>query len=373
MMKRLTRSLVAAIALSPCAAYVAGLGTNVGSAATESPAGWENGAGGSVGGGAPQVAEILTQTGAAPSLPSSVPDSGNPQRFDCYAAAPRSHWYEIGDYQRALGEIQPLASDGCAPAQHLLAVMYGKGQGVRPDPVRAYAWLLAAFSMGATPFGGADAAALGDDPNEFEIVQFGARLTDEQLARAEARASRLVNPRAIAANGAIGPTGIADAIKELRPRRAGYRLNGKLATLSSANDLSSLLAEASPGGAGGAFAQLATAANSGEIPHQLAFVEAELKEVARGVAGGEQDLARELDLAANEGERFQRLELGTEVRIARFGVNAGFASQVERIAAAGSDPAGQRYWVDNCFLKMKDPGDAALLRAARGEACEKPR
>lgn len=322
---------------------------------------------------APQVAG-QTRPGAAASPSANAPDSADADRFDCYAAAPRSHWYASGDYLRALEEIQPLASDGCAPAQHLLAVMYGKGQGVREDPVRAYAWLLVAFAMGATPFGGgANAARLGDDPKEFEIVQFGARLTDEQLAQAEALAARLVSPRAIAANGAVGPTGIADAIKELRPRRAGWRLNGKLAVLSSANAQSSLLAKASPGGAGGAYAQWVTEANGGAIPHQLAFVEAELKDVALGVAGGRQDLARELDLAASQGERFERLALGGEVRIARFGVNAGFASQVELVAAPGPDSAGRRYWVDNCFLKMKDPRDAALLRAARGDACDKPR
>ncbi len=375
-MKRLTRLLIAAIALSPCAAYFAGLEASAGSAATELPIGWEDGGGDGVAdadvrGGGPQTAEILAQTAAAEPAPSPVPDSETRQRFDCYAAAPRSHWFEIGNYREALKEIEPLASDGCAPAEHLLAVMYGKGQGVRQDSVRAYAWLLVSFSMGATPFGGgAGAPSLGDDPNEFEIVQFGARLSEEQIAQAEALASRLVSPRAIAANGAIGPTGIADAITELRSRRAGYRLNGALATLEPANAMSSLLAKASPGGSGGVLAQLVTAANGGVIPHQLYFIEAELKDVARGDSGSDQDLKREIDLAASQGERFERLEIGTEVRIDRFGVNAGFASQVEPLAAAGTNLSQQKYWVDNCFLKMTDARDEALLRSARGDKCE---
>jgi TPR repeat protein len=347
-MKRLLQFLIATVALLPAAAWSASTG--------------------------PQIAEGQALTGAAGPPSASVQESDDRQRFDCYAAAPHSHWYEIGAYREALKEIEPLAKDGCAPAEHLLAVMYGMGQGVRQDPVRAYAWLLVAFSMGVTPFGGgAGVPVLAEDPSEFEIVQFGARLSDEQLARADELASRLVNPRAIAANGAIGPTGIADAIRELRPRRAGYSLNGKLATLEPTNALSSLLAKANRGGPSGALAQLVTAANGASIPHQLAFIDAELTDLARGVSGSDQDLQRELDLAADQGERFERLEIGLEVRIARFGVNAGFASQVEPVAAAGTNSTGQKYWVDSCFLKMKDPRDAGWLSAARGDKCEKPR
>ncbi|THD43506.1 MAG: sel1 repeat family protein [Bradyrhizobium sp.] len=288
--------------------------------------------------------------------------AGETQKFDCYAATPRSAWYDSGDYAQAFAEIEPMARTGCASAEHLLAVMYAKGQGVRQDPVSAYAWLLASFSMGATPFGGPQPTALGDDPNEFEIVQYGARLSNDEIAEAERMVSRLVSPHAIAANGAVGPTGIHDAIEELRQRGANYRLNGRVARLASDNPAASRL-----GAQGTVLAQLVTAENSNAAPHQLLFIEAKIRD-QRDRADAAQDLQRELDLAASEGERFQNLALGTEVRIVRFGVNAGFASQVEPFPA---ETSGQKYWVDNCLLKMKDPRDETLLRAARSDQCER--
>ena len=110
-----------------------------------------------------------------------------------------------------------------------------KGQGVKQDLVRAYALLLVAFSEGVTPFGGSETGVplLGDDSEEFEIVQFGARLTNEQLGEAERLASSIVSRHAIAENGAIGPTGIADAIHELAARLARYKLNGKFAAVEA--------------------------------------------------------------------------------------------------------------------------------------------
>ena len=95
-----------------------------------------------------------------------------------------------------------------------------------------------------------------DDSEEFEIVQFGAQLTDEQLVEAERLASTLVSRHAIAENGAIGPTGIADAIKELRSRRARYKLNGKLAALELPDIPSPLLKGMQLFGHGRVIAQL---------------------------------------------------------------------------------------------------------------------
>jgi hypothetical protein len=321
---------------------------------------------------APFSVIVVAQADANPPSPPPAQASPSAERFDCYAATPRSHEYEIAAYDQAFKELAPLARDGCAPAQHLLAVMYGKGQGVAEDPVRAYAWLLAAFSAGLTPFGGdgARTPVLGDDPDEFEIVQYGARLSDEQIARAEGQASRLVNPRAIAANGAIGPTGVADAIKELRPRRAGYSLNGKLATLTAASGAPPNIPGVKSTGNDGALAQLVTSANRRATPHQLQFIEATLKDIAEGAPGGARNLSREMDLATNEGERFAWLERNAEVRIARFGVNEGFASQVEPTAGGGGATPGQAYWIDSCSLHMKDARDELLLHIARGDQCQ---
>jgi hypothetical protein len=121
--------------------------------------------------------------------------------------------YESGDYSGALKEIEPLAKPDCPEALHLLGVMYGKGQGVTQDLVRAYALLLVAYGAGMTPVGGSGAVmpALGDDPNELEIVQFGAKLTPTQLSRAEELAFRLAPGHS---------ADIAATIKELQLPRA---------------------------------------------------------------------------------------------------------------------------------------------------------
>jgi hypothetical protein len=147
--------------------------------------------------------------------------------------------------------------------------MYAKGQGVKQDPVHAYALLLIAFSEGVTPFGGSETGApvLGDDSEEFEIVQFGARLTNEQLVEAEQLALTMVNRHAIAESGAIGPTGIADAIHELGARRARYKLNGKLAAVEFPDINSPLQKGMRHCGRGHVLAQLIRGANSEAIPH----------------------------------------------------------------------------------------------------------
>ena len=99
--------------------------------------------------GFPAAVDLVAQTRGPLTLlgPAKISDNS----FDCYAAEPRSHDYEIGNYAEAFKEIEALATEQCPRAAHLLAVMYAKGQGVKQDPVHAYALLLIAFSEGVTP------------------------------------------------------------------------------------------------------------------------------------------------------------------------------------------------------------------------------
>ncbi len=107
-------------------------------------------------------------------------------QFDCGDLAPRSHFYDTGDYGRAFKEVEPLANERCTEAEHLLGVMYAQGRGVQKDFVHAYALLLLAYSDGMAPNGKtAVIPVLGDDEDELEIVQFGAQLTADQLDSAE--------------------------------------------------------------------------------------------------------------------------------------------------------------------------------------------
>jgi hypothetical protein len=323
----------------------------------------------------PAPAEVLAQASGPATLPLQAKTSNEP--FDCYAVEPRSHYYEIGNYAEAFKEIRPFATEQCPQAAHLLAVMYAKGQAVKKDLVRAYALLLVAFSEGVTPFGesGASTPILGDDSQEFEIVQFGAQLTDEQLVEAQRLASTIVSPHAIAENGAVGPTGIADAIKELQSRRARYKLNGKLAALELPDITSSLLKGMKLSGSGRILAQLVRGANSEAVPHELLFIEKKMKDVAERLDGSNQALKQEIGIASAQGETLDWLKTGAAVQIIRFGVNAGFASQVElsngrltsdrRLAEAPD----KKYWVDNCFLQMKDPKDQHFLESVRAQQC----
>jgi len=330
---------------------------------------WPVDADGVVRSGFPAAVEVLAQTGGPVTLPVQAKTSNEP--FDCYAAEPRSHYYEIGNYAQAFKEIKILATEQCPRAIHLLAVMYAKGQGVKQDLVHAYALLLVAFSEGVTPFGGSETGTplLADDSEEFEIVQFGAQLTNEQLVEAERLASSIVSRHAIAENGAIGPTGIADAINELGARRARYKLNGKLAALKLPDIASPLLKGMQLCGRGRILAQLVRRANSEAVPHELLFIETKMKDVACGLGGGNQALKQEIDIASAHGETFDWLKSGEAVRIIRFGVNAGFASQIELSDGQVADPPDQKYWVDNCFLETRDSKDQRFLQSVRAEQC----
>ena len=55
--------------------------------------------------------------------------------------------YEQGDYKTALGIVAPLAGQGSADAQVLLATMYFKGHGVQKDLAEALKWYKAAANQ----------------------------------------------------------------------------------------------------------------------------------------------------------------------------------------------------------------------------------
>jgi TPR repeat protein len=79
--------------------------------------------------------------------------------------------YNRGDYMPAIRLFRPLAEQGNAKAQHLIGVMYHKGQGVARNPVRAFAW----FSM---------AAAHGDSEAKAKLRDVSKTMTREELSQA---------------------------------------------------------------------------------------------------------------------------------------------------------------------------------------------
>jgi TPR repeat protein len=56
--------------------------------------------------------------------------------------------YNRGDYMPAIRLFRPLAEQGNAKAQHLIGVMYHRGQGVARNSVRALAWFRVAAKRG---------------------------------------------------------------------------------------------------------------------------------------------------------------------------------------------------------------------------------
>ena len=275
--------------------------------------------------------------------------------FDCFAATPHSQAYQDGDFARAFKQLQPLANDRCPQASRMLAILYAQGRGAPKDLVRAYAYLLLAFAEGVTPFGadGSNGPTLGDDPNEFEIVQFGIQLSDEQRVAGEKLAARLIGAQAISSTGAVGPTGIADAIKELQPRREAYRFKGRLATLRFPGGASALVAGMRRAGGDRILAQAVSELNDVGVPHELLYIEAKMKE--RGASAAvERDIASQIEAATAKGERFVWLSPGVEVRIVKYHVNDGFASQVAPTRAPGAEAGPEAYWIDSCLIEFAD-------------------
>jgi TPR repeat protein len=79
--------------------------------------------------------------------------------------------YNRGDYVPAIQVFRVMAAQGDAKAQHLVGMMYHKGEGVARNSVRAFAW----FSL---------AAAHGDRDAKAKLRDVSKTLTPEELAQA---------------------------------------------------------------------------------------------------------------------------------------------------------------------------------------------
>jgi TPR repeat protein len=80
--------------------------------------------------------------------------------------------YNSGDYMPAIRLFRPLAEQGNARAQHLIGVMYHRGQGVARNSVRAFAW----FSL---------AAAHGDREAKAKLRDVSQTMTREEISQAQ--------------------------------------------------------------------------------------------------------------------------------------------------------------------------------------------
>ena len=80
--------------------------------------------------------------------------------------------YNRGDYTPAIQLFRPLAAKGNAKAQHLIGVMYHKGEGVARSSVRAFAW----FSL---------AAAHGDSDAKAKLTEVSKTMTPDELSQAK--------------------------------------------------------------------------------------------------------------------------------------------------------------------------------------------
>jgi TPR repeat protein len=79
--------------------------------------------------------------------------------------------YNRGDYVPAIQVFRVMAAQGNAKAQHLVGVMYHKGEGVARNSVRAFAW----FSL---------AAAQGDRDAQAKLREVSQSMTPEEIAQA---------------------------------------------------------------------------------------------------------------------------------------------------------------------------------------------
>ena len=79
--------------------------------------------------------------------------------------------YNRGDYMPAIRLFRPLAEAGNTRAQHLIGVMYHRGQGVARNSVRALAW----FGV---------AAKHGDREAEATLREVSKTMTPEEIAQA---------------------------------------------------------------------------------------------------------------------------------------------------------------------------------------------
>jgi hypothetical protein len=291
--------------------------------------------------------------------------------FNCNDLVPHSDAYDSGNYGAAFKELEPIANERCAEAEHLLGVMYAKGQSVQKDLIRAYALLLLAYSDGMAPVGNITLVpGIGSDDHELEIVQFGAQLTIDQIDQAEGWAIELARQRGrFATAETAGPSEVAKAAKGLRPRAAGYKLNDRLATVELPNVATPTSLGMSAVAPGHILTQIVTDENAWIIPFQLGFIEMQLSALARGIPGSDDELKRVIALAAKQGERFAWLKTGTGVRIVKFSVNAGFAAQVRLLDERDPVLTKQGYWISSCYLALKDARDQELWQIAKDGSC----
>ena len=80
--------------------------------------------------------------------------------------------YNRGDYMPAIRLVRPLAEKGNARAQHLIGVMYHKGEGVARNSVRALAW----FTL---------AAKRGDKDAKTKLREVSKGMTPGEISQAE--------------------------------------------------------------------------------------------------------------------------------------------------------------------------------------------
>ncbi|MGE0256508.1 MAG: tetratricopeptide repeat protein [Alphaproteobacteria bacterium] len=94
--------------------------------------------------------------------------------------------FELRAYEKAVRMWEPLAEAGIPQAQYNLGVIYTNGNGVRRDYVEAYKWFAIALAAGNI-----DAAGT--------LVTISARMTKDQIAEAERRATewQALHPRAL--------------------------------------------------------------------------------------------------------------------------------------------------------------------------------
>jgi len=83
--------------------------------------------------------------------------------------------YNRGDYVPAIQVFRVMAAQGNAKAQHLVGVMYHRGEGVARNSVRAFAW----FSL---------AAAHGDREAKAKLRDVSQTMTPDELSQARAMA-----------------------------------------------------------------------------------------------------------------------------------------------------------------------------------------
>jgi hypothetical protein len=69
--------------------------------------------------------------------------------------------------------------------------------------------------------------------------------------------------------------------------------------------------------------------------------------------------------------KFAWLKAGTSVKILKFALNGGFAAQVQLDDERSSIASNEYYWIDTCYLKMKNTQDQVLWKIFRSDGCRR--